>query len=66
MLRTGRSQKEDIGRVLTSAMRQGKFSFIALAGQPDKFTAVLMARKERVFFMLDQKILPMDCHPLLN
>lgn len=70
MLRTGRSQKEGIGRVLTRAMRQSKFFFIALAGQPDKFTAVLMARfrarKERVFLMLDQKILPMYCHPLLN
>lgn len=70
VLRTGRSQKEDIGRVLTSAMRQSKFSFIALAGQPDKFTAVLMAgfraRKERVFLMLDQKILPMYFLLLLN
>lgn len=70
MLRTGRSQKEDIGRVLTSAMRQSKFSFIALAGQPDKFTAVLMvrfrARKERVFLTLDQKVLPMFCLLLLN
>lgn len=62
--------EEDIGRVLTSAMRQRKFSFIALAGQPDKFTSVLMAgfraRKEKVFLMLVQKILPVYCLPLLN
>ena len=70
MLRAGKSWKEDVGRVPASATRQSKFSFIALAGQPDKFIVMLKyrfrVRKERVFLRLDQKILPMFCLPLLN
>lgn len=66
-----RSQREVVGRVPASATRQSRFPFIALAGQPDKFIAMLMARfrlrkKRGFFFRLDQKILPLFCLHLLN
>lgn len=66
-----RSQREDVGRVPASTTRQSRFPFIALAGQPDKFIAMLMARfrvrkKRGFFFRLDQKISPLFCLCLLN
>lgn len=56
MLRAGGSQK-DPGRAHATALRQGTFSFMALARQSEKFILVMArfrVRKKNFFFFLLQ------------
>lgn len=71
MLRAGGSQK-DPGRAHATALRQGTFSFMALARQSEKFILVMArfrVRKKNFFFFffrLNQKISPIFYLSFLN